>query len=87
MSYYLVKGSNGIIIKETYEKALRCQKYITHSTTKKFTCFREAEQAAFDHLNDIVPYYIPLPDHIEVNEMITISKLDKTRKENQCSGH
>ena len=80
MAFYLVKGLNGVIIQEYYAKALKCQNYIKKSTIKKFDSFEDAEQAALDHLAVIVPYYIPIPEHIEVNEMVTRAKLDRTRK-------
>ena len=80
MFYYLTKGLNGVIIQEYYAKALECQNYIKKSTIKKFNSFEDAEQAALDHLAVIVPYYIPIPEHIEVNEMVTRAKLDRTRK-------
>lgn len=80
MSFYLVKGSNGVIIQEIYGKALRCQKYIHESTVKKFDYFEDAEQAALDHLTEIVPYFIPIPEHIEVNEMVTKARLDRASK-------
>lgn len=80
MAFYLVKGINGIIIQEYYAKALKCQNYIKKSTIKRFDSFEDAEQAALDHLAAIVPYYIPIPEHIEVNEMVTKAKLDRARK-------
>ena len=80
MKFYVVKGLNGVIIQEYYAKALKCQNYIKKSTIKKFDSFEDAEQAALDHLAVIVPYYIPIPEHIEVNEMVTRAKLDRTRK-------
>ena len=80
MKFYVVKGLNGVIIQEYYAKALKCQNYIKKSTIKKFDSFEDAEQAALDHLAVIVPYYIPIPEHIEVNEMVTRAKLDRARK-------
>lgn len=77
MSFYVVRGSNGVIIQETYGKAVRNQKYIHDSNIKKYEYLDDAEQAAIDHLMAIIPYYIPVPDHIEVNEMITKARLDK----------
>lgn len=79
MTYYLVRGCNGVIIQEIYGKAVNCQKYIHKSNIKKFQCFGEAEQAALEHLEEIVPYYIPIPTHIEVNELITRARLDRAR--------
>ena len=80
MAFYLVKGLNGVIIQEYYAKALKCQNYIKKSTIKKFNSFEDAEQAALDHLAVIVPYYIPLPAHIELNDMITKNKLYRASK-------
>lgn len=47
---------------------------------KKFSTFEEAEQAALDHLAAILPYYIPVPTHIEINDMITKNKLYRASK-------
>ena len=80
MAYYVLFGINGTIIQENYYKTVKCQEYIKKSTMKKFSTFEEAEQAALDHLAEIVPYYIPIPEHIEVNEMVTRAKLDRARK-------
>lgn len=81
MAFYVVRGCNGVIIKENYGSAVRCQNYIHKSTIKKFDYFDLAERAALDHLTEIIPYYIPIPDHIEVNEMVTKARLDRARKE------
>lgn len=80
MAYYLLRGYNGVIIQENYYKVLKCQEYIKKSTMKKFSTFEEAEQAALDHLAAIMPYYIPIPDHIELNDMITKNKLYRASK-------
>ena len=80
MTYYLVRGCNGVIIQEIYGKAVNCQKYIHKSNIKKFQCFEEAEQAALEHLEGIVPYYIPIPERIEVNELVTRARLDRARR-------
>ena len=82
MTHYLVRGCNGVIIQEIYGKAVNCQKYIHKSNIKKFQCFEEAEQAALAHLGEIVPYYIPIPDHIELNELVTKARLDRARTGN-----
>ena len=84
MAFYVVRGSNGVIIQVNYGKAVWCQKYIHNSKLKKFKCFEEAEQAALDHLAEIVPYYIPIPEHIEVNEMVTRARLNRERKGGQA---
>lgn len=80
MAYYVLFGYNGTIIQENYYKTLKCQEYIKKSTMKKFSTFEEAEQAALNHLAAIVPYYVPIPNHIELNEMVTKNKLYRASK-------
>ena len=80
MAYYLVRGNNGVIIHYNYFKAQECQRYIHKSTIKKFDLFEDAENVALEHLSEIIPWYIPIPDHLEVNEMVTRAKLDRARK-------
>lgn len=81
MKFYVVKGTNGvIIIQGIYAKAVKCQNYIKKSTIKMFDSFEDAEQAALDHLATIFPYYIPIPNHIELNDMITKNKLYRASK-------
>ena len=80
MAYYVLFGINGTIIQENYYKTVKCQEYIKKSTMQKFSTFEEAEQAALDHLAAILPYYIPIPNHIELNDMITKNKLYRASK-------
>lgn len=79
--YYLLRGQNGIVIKEGYGKALGAQKYLIKPTMKKYEVFEEAEAAALEHLTDIVPYYIPLPANIRLDEFVTRNKLYRAYKE------
>lgn len=76
--YYLVTGSNGVIIKETYLQAYHCRMYLRQNRIKKYQSFEEAETAALEHLQNITPYYIPIPDSVQLNQMITVSGLRKT---------
>lgn len=73
--YYLLRGQNGVVIKEGYGKALGAQKYLIKPTMKKYEVFEDAESAALEHLADIVPYYIPLPSNIRLDEFVTKNKL------------
>ena len=79
--YYLLRGQNGIVIKEGYGKALGAQKYLVKPTFKKYEVFEEAESAALEYLSNIVPYYIPLPDKIGLDEFVTKNKLYRSYKE------
>ena len=80
MKCYLVSGDNGVIIHQHYDRALQCQRYIRRSRIKRFECFEEAEEAALEHLGEIVPYYLQIPAHLELDQMVTIAKLLKEHK-------
>lgn len=75
MKCYVTEGQNGVIISDTYGRALYCCKYLTHPAIKAYEDYAEAEQAALDHLASIVPYYVPLPDHLSLNDIVTRKRL------------
>ena len=81
MAYYLVAGVNGVVIQYSFHKAQSCQRYIHKSRIKKFEYFEDAEAAALEHLSEIVPYYVTIPDHIKLNELVTRARLYKEEKE------
>lgn len=81
MKYYVAKGQNGVIISDTYGRSLYCRKYLTHPTIKAYKDYTEAEHAALDHLASIVPYYVPLPDHLSLNDIVTRKRLIR---ESEC---
>lgn len=74
-NYYLTSGSNGVIISSNNRDAQRCLRYIRRGRVKKYPLFKDAELAALEHLNDILPLNIELPTSIPFNEMITIRSL------------
>lgn len=73
---YLVTGDNGVIVEWSYEKAFRCRNYFRRNKIKKYPTFAMAEQAAREHLRAILPSHVPVPDRIEMNDMLTVKKLD-----------
>lgn len=72
---YLTYGSNGCIIHDAYSRARACQYCFRKSSIKKYDTFEEAEAAALEHLGKVLPYYVPVPDRVKYNEMLTVSKL------------
>ena len=67
--YYLAYGSNGcIIIRNNYYKALEYRYFLRQMNVKKFDTYKEAEEAALEHLSDTMPYYFHLPEHIPVDK-------------------
>lgn len=84
MKYYVAKGQNGVIISDTYGRALYCRKYLTQPVIKACEDYAEAEQAALDHLATIVPYYVKLPKNLSLNEIVTRKKLiDKNERKQE----
>ena len=73
--FYLVQGSNGVIIHKDEERAEACQKYIKESEIYEFTDFGKAEQQAIFHLRKITRGFVPVPNYIRLDEMITVKKL------------
>lgn len=76
MSVYLVTGDNGAIIQWSYEKAFSCRYCFSRNKIKKYPTFAMAEQAAREHLHTILPSHVPVPKRIEMNDMLTVKKLD-----------
>lgn len=74
---YLVRGKNGVIIKQDWEGSKRCMNYIYGSIAKKYNTVAEASIAALEHLADITPPNVPLPTKVKMDEMITVHKLMK----------
>ena len=64
MACYLLRGENGVIIHYNFYRAEDCKRYIRKGRIKKYECFEEAEAAALEHLENIVPYYIQIPDAV-----------------------
>ena len=83
--HYVVTGDNGGIMLWSYEKALSCCYCFRHSRIKKYNTFAQAEQALTEHLEEILPHWLPVPEKIDMNDMLTVKKL-RREYENQ-EGH
>lgn len=75
--YYVAVGDNGGVITDDYDRALYCKsKYLRgHVFVKKVSGFEEAEDYLLDHLTEKAPYGCSVPDHYELNRVVTIRKL------------
>ena len=71
-NYYLVKGSNAVAVVQTWPQALRIKKYF-----KGYETYDEANADGLDHLSEITPYYIPLPDFLELGKVVAVSALSR----------
>ncbi len=77
MAYYMAHGDNGVIVVNSWSLVLRTRKYLRGCNNKKFETYREAETAALEHLQDIAPDYLPLPEHLVLNKMVTVNQLNE----------
>lgn len=82
MKCYVAFGDNGVIIHANYNAALSYRKYIRAMNVRKFPDFQSAEEFALDHLSEVMPYYIRIPDHIVMDDLLTYSIL-KRNTENE----
>lgn len=74
--YYTTVGDNGGVITDDYDRALLCKKYFRGQVyIKKLSTFKEAEGYLFDHLAEKAPFGCPIPDHYQLNKVVTIRKL------------
>lgn len=83
MAYYMAHGDNGVIVVNSWKQVLRTRKYLIGNNNKKFETYRDAEEAALEHLRDITPEYLPLPDHLILNKMVTVNQLNETYLEKE----
>lgn len=77
MAYYMAFGSNGVIVVNSWGRVLNTRKYLIGNNNRKYDTYREAEKAALEHLRDIAPEYLSLPDHIVLNRMLTLNQLNE----------
>lgn len=76
-NYYLVKGSNAVAVVQSWSHALRIQKYFKGFNSKGYDTYNEANEAGLEHLSEITPYYIPLPEYLELGKVVSVTSLNK----------
>ena len=72
-NYYLVKGSNAVAVVQSWSHALRIQKYFKGFNSKGYDTY----EAGLEHLSEITPYYIPLPDYLALGKVVSVSGLNE----------
>ena len=75
MAFFLVKGRNGVVIKDDDQKAEYCKKYLKESVVEIFAYYDDAMLAGVKHLESITPKRIPVPHSFRLNDMITVKML------------
>lgn len=76
-NYYLVKGSNAVAVVQSWSHALRIQKYFKGFNSKGYDTYDEANEAGLEHLAEIAPSYLPLPEHLTLGRVVAVSSLNK----------
>lgn len=76
-NYYLVKGSNAVAVVQSWSQAKRIQKYFKGFNCKGYDTYDESNEAGLEHLSEITPYYIPLPDYLELGKVVSVSALNR----------
>lgn len=76
-NYYLVKGSNAVAVVQTWPQALRIKRYFKGFNTKRYDAYDEANADGLDHLSEITPYYITLPEFLELGKVVAVSALSR----------
>ena len=76
-NYYLVKGSNAVAVVQSWSHALRIQKYLKGFNSKGYDTYNEANEAGLEHLAEIAPSYLPLPEHLTLGRVVAVSSLNK----------
>ena len=79
-SYYLVKGSNAVAVVQSWFQAKRIEKYFKSISFKGYDTYDEANADGLEHLSEITPYYIPLPEFLELGKVVSVSALNRNYK-------
>ena len=76
-NYYLVKGSNAVAVVQSWNQAKRIQRYFKGFNCRCCDSYDEANEAGLEHLSEITPYYIPLPEYLELGRVVSVTSLNK----------
>jgi predicted RNA-binding protein with RPS1 domain len=73
----LVKGSNAVAVVQSWSQAKRIEKYFKSISFKGYDTYDEANADGLEHLSEITPYYIPLPEFLELGKVVSVSALNR----------
>ena len=75
--FYLVKGFNAVAVAPSWNRAQKLQKYFQGVNFKGYNTYDEANEAGLEHLAEIAPSYLPLPEHLTLGRVVAVSSLNK----------
>ena len=75
--FYLVKGFNAVAVAQSWNQAQKIRKYFKGVNFKGYNTYDEANEAGLEHLTEIAPSYLPLPEHLTLGRVVAVSSLNK----------
>ena len=75
--FYLVKGFNAVAVAQSWNQAQKIRKYFKGVNVKGYNTYDEANEAGLEHLAEIAPSYLPLPEHLTLGRVVAVSSLNK----------
>ena len=82
-NYFLVKGRNAVAVVQSWSQAKRIEKYFKGVNYKGYDTYDEANEAGLEHLSEITPSYIPLPDYLALGKVVSVSGLNEAYLEKE----
>lgn len=75
--FYLVKGFNAVAVAPSWNRAQKLQKYFQGVNFKGYNTYDEANEAGLEHLAEIAPSYLQLPEFLPLGRVVAVSSLNK----------
>lgn len=75
--FYLVKGFNAVAVAQSWNQALKIQKYFKGVKFKGYDTYDEANSEGLMHLARITPSYIQLPEYLILGKVVSVTGLNK----------
>lgn len=77
IGYYLVAGTNGILIKESRSEATRCSMYFKNCVINYFDTLDEAAENALAHLDELGTPFVQVPDKVGLDQLVLLKNLPR----------
>ena len=75
--YYLAYGDNAVAVVQTWAQINRIRKYFVGFNCRGYATYDEANTDGLEHLAEIAPSYLPLPEHLTLGRVVAVSSLNK----------
>lgn len=75
--YYLAFGDNAVAVVQTWAQLNRIRKYFIGFNCRGYDTYDAANAHGLEHLAEITPSYIPLPEHLTLGKVVAVSSLNR----------